>query len=54
MKMSQKYFSFIHKYVKYYNIAWDSITRTKLHKMKKQNHPVCIIYNKDKFDIQNC
>ena len=30
------------------------MTRTKLDKMKKQKHPVCIIYNKDKFDIRNC
>ena len=29
------------------------MTRTKLDKMK-QKHPVCIIYNKDKFDIRNC
>ena len=44
------YFSFIHSYVNYCNIAWASTSRTKLDKiLKKQMHAVCIIYNKDKF-----
>ena len=44
------YFSFIHNYINYCNIAWASTTRTKLDKtLKKQEHAVRIIYNKDKF-----
>ena len=44
------YFSFIHNYVNYCNIAWASTSRTKLDKiLKKQKHVVRIIYNKDKF-----
>ena len=44
------YFSFIHNYVNYCNIAWASTTRIKLDKiLKKQKHGVLIIYNKDKF-----
>ena len=44
------YFSFIHNYVNYCNIAWASTSRTKLDKiLKKQKHAVRIIYNKDKF-----
>ena len=43
------YFSFIHNYVNYCNIAWASTSRTKLDKiLKKQKHDVCIIYNKNK------
>ena len=49
--MSKKiYFSFIHNYVNYSNIAWASTTRTNFDKiLKKQKHAVRIIYNKDKF-----
>ena len=44
------YFSFIHNYVNYCNIAWASTSRTKIDKiLKKQKHAVLIIYNKDKF-----
>ena len=44
------YFSFIHNYVNYCNIAWVSTSRTKYDKiLKTQKHVVRIIYNKDKF-----
>ena len=44
------YFSFIHNYVNYCNMALTSASRTKLDKiLKKQKHAVRIIYNKDKF-----
>ena len=44
------YFSFIHNYENYCNIAWPSTTRIKIDKiLKKQKHTVCIIYNKGKF-----
>ena len=40
----------MHNYVNYCNKAWASTSRAKLDKvLKKQNHAVCIIYNKDKF-----
>ena len=49
-KYKNIYFSFIHNYVNYCNIAWASTSRTKLDKiLKKQKHAVRIIYNKDKF-----
>ena len=44
------YFSFIHNYVNYCNIAWAITTRTKFDKiLKKQKLAVGIIYNIDKF-----
>ena len=44
------YFSFIHSYVNYCNIAWASTAKTKLSSiLKKQKHAVRIVYNKDKF-----
>ena len=48
--LKNRYFSFIHNYVNYCNVAWASTTRTKLDKiLKKQKHAVHIIYNKGRF-----
>ena len=46
----QLYFSFIHSYLNYANIAWASTNKSKLKKiLNKQKHASRIIYFKDKF-----
>ena len=43
------YFSYIHSYLNYANIAWASTYATKLKRVYlKQKHAVCIVFNKDK------
>ena len=43
------YFSYIHSYLNYANIAWESMYVTKLKRVYlKQNHAVRIVFNKDK------
>ena len=43
------YFSYIHSYLNYANIAWASTQKTKLNRIYiKQKHAVRIIFNKDK------
>ena len=48
--MKQLYFSFVHSYLNYGNIAWASTNKTKLETLlRKQTHGVRIIYFEDKF-----
>ena len=43
------YFSYIHSYLDYANIAWASTYATKLKRVYlKQKHAVCVKFNKDK------
>ena len=43
------YFSYIHSYLNYANIAWASMYAWKLKRAYlKQKHAVCIVFNKDK------
>ena len=43
------YFSYIHSYLNYANIAWASTYATKLKRVYlKQKHAVHIVFNKDK------
>ena len=43
------YFSYIHSYLNYANIAWASTYATKLKRVYlKQKHAVRIVFNKDK------
>ena len=49
-RMKQLYFSFVHSYLNYGNIAWASTNKTKLKTLlRKQKHGVRIIYFEDKF-----
>ena len=44
------YFSFIHSYINYANIAWASANKTKLKKLfGKQKQAASIIFNQDRF-----
>ena len=44
------YYSFIHTYINYGNIAWGSTNRTNLKKINSlQKHAIRIIYCKDRF-----
>ena len=44
------YFSYIHPYLNYANIAWASTSMTKLKKINsQQKHAIRIIHNKDKY-----
>ena len=48
------YFSFIHDYVSYCNMAWANTIRTKVNIiLKKQKHVTFIIYNKHNLYIRN-
>ena len=46
--LKQLYFSLIHNYVNYANIAWESISKSKLERVYScQKHAARIIYHKD-------
>ena len=46
--LKQIYFSFIHSYLNYANIAWASTNKTKLSKLfRLQRHAVKVIYNQE-------
>ena len=46
--LKQLYFSFIHSYVKYANIAWVSTSKSKLERLYRfQKHAARVIYYKD-------
>ena len=45
--LKQLYFSFIHSYVNYANIAWASTSKSKLERLYRcQKHAACVIYHK--------
>ena len=44
------YFSYIHLYINYANLAWASTHKTNLKKMhSEQKHALRIVYNKDRY-----
>ena len=46
--LKQLYFSFIHSYVNYANIAWASTSKSKLERLYRcQKHAALVIYQKD-------
>ena len=48
--MKHIYFSFIHSYLNYANIAWGATNQNKLKKLyNKQKHAARIIYNEDRY-----
>ena len=48
--LKQRYFSFIHSYVDYTNIAWASTSRSKLERLYRcQKHAARVIYHKDRY-----
>lgn len=48
--MKQLYFSFVHGYLTYANIAWASTHKTKLKPLyRRQKHAARVIFNKDRF-----
>ena len=48
--MDQLYFSFIHSYLNYANIAWASTNKSNLISLyRHQKHAIRIIYDKDRF-----
>ena len=48
--LKQLYFSFIHNYVNYANIAWASISKSKLERLHRcQKHAAPVIYHKDRY-----
>ena len=48
--LNQLYFSFIHSYVNYANIAWTSTSKSKLERLYRcQNHAARVIYHKDRY-----
>ena len=48
--LNQLYFSFIHSYVNYANIAWASTTKSKLERLYRfQKHAARVIYHKDRY-----
>ena len=48
--LKQLYFSFIHSYVNYANIAWFSASKSKLERLHHcQKHVPCIIYHKNRY-----
>ena len=48
--MKQLYFSFIHGYLNYVNIAWASTNKSNLISLyRHQKHAIRIIYDKDRF-----
>ena len=47
-RLNQLYFSFIHSYVNYANIAWASTSKSKLERLYRcQKHAARVIYHKD-------
>ena len=48
--LNQLYFSFIHSYVNYANIAWASTSKSKLERLYRcQKHAARVIYHKDRY-----
>ena len=48
--LKQLYFSFIHSYVNYANIAWASTSKSKLERPYRcQKHAARVIYHKDRY-----
>ena len=48
--LKQLYFSFIHSYVNYANIAWASTSKSKLERLYRcQKHAARVIYHKDRY-----
>ena len=48
--LNQLYFSFIHSYVNYANIAWASTSKSKLERLYRcQKHAARVIYHKDQY-----
>ena len=48
------YYSYIHTYINYANLSWDSTNRTNLKKLlSKQKHAVRIINNRTRLDHTN-
>ena len=48
--LKQLYFSFIHNYVNYANIAWASTGKSKFERLYRgQKHATCVIYHKDRY-----
>ena len=48
------YYSYIHTYINYANLSWDSTNRTNLKKLlSKQKHAVRIINNRKRLDHTN-
>ena len=48
--LNQLYFSFIHSYVNYANIAWASTSKSKFERLYRcQKHAVRVIYHKDRY-----
>ena len=48
--LKQRYFSFIHSYVDYTNIAWASTSQSKLERLYRcQKHAARVIYHKDRY-----
>ena len=48
--LNQLYFSFIHSYVNYANIAWASTSKSKLERLYCcQKHAARVIYHKDRY-----
>ena len=48
--LNQLYFSFIHSYVNYANIAWVSTSKSKPERLYRcQKHAVRVIYHKDRY-----
>ena len=48
--LKQLYFSFIHSYVNYANIAWASASKSKLERLYRcQKHAARVIYHKDRY-----
>ena len=44
------YFSYIHSYINYANLAWASTHKTNLKKIQsQQKHALTILYNKDRY-----
>ena len=44
------YFSFVHSYINYANIAWASTNKTELKKLfRKQKQSARIMFNQDRF-----
>ena len=48
--LKQLYFSFIHNYVNYANIVWESISKSKLERIYRcQKHAARVTYHKDRY-----
>ena len=48
--LKQLYYTFIHSYINYANIAWGSTHKSKLELLcRRQNHAACLIYFKNRY-----